>query len=160
MKGTRAAGRSRRLTIEAECICPALYNDLYGDGTLCLDTDQCNTGEAACDVNASCVDIEDGPEGAAYLCSCNTGYEGDGFTCTDIDGCADAPCYAGVSCMDISAPGTGFACGPCPDVFSGDGITCTGIDGCADAFGGGDLNWSPMTSALFPNSPVSPGFDS
>eukprot|EP01051_Picozoa_sp_SAG22_P030278 SAG22_NODE_11659_length_475_cov_0.821809_1_plen_130_part_01 len=39
-------------------------------------------------------------------CTCTSGYEGDGRTggnstgCTDIDGCATSPCFAGVSCTD------------------------------------------------------------
>ncbi len=57
---------------------------------------------------------------------------GDGVTCTDTDGCADQPCYTGVTCDDVPAPGDGFECGDCPDGYEGDGIDCTDIDGCAD----------------------------
>ncbi|KAK3271318.1 hypothetical protein CYMTET_20324, partial [Cymbomonas tetramitiformis] len=54
------------------------------------------------------------------------GFQGDGdVSCTDIDACADAPCFPGVSCNDTLAPGTGFTCGDCPEGFYGDGLNCT-----------------------------------
>ena len=59
-------------------------------------------GGLTCDFNATC-------EGDA--CVCGPGYEGDGETCTDIDGCAGDPCFAGAECMDEPAPGEGRANG-------------------------------------------------
>ena len=62
----------------------------------------------SCDVNASCVHSSGGP-----TCVCNTGYEGTGRVCADVDECAAAP--------DPCAPGTctntigGYSCDRCPD---------------------------------------------
>ena len=40
-----------------------------------------------------------------------------------------SPCFIGVQCFDVPAPGVGFTCGDCPYGFNGaglpsDGITC------------------------------------
>lgn len=92
---------------------------------------QCGGTECAlnpCFAGVACEDIGNGPVCGA----CPEGYEGDGTTCTDIDGCASGPCFAGVACTDVAAPGTGFECGECPDGYSGDGITCT-LPSCSSA---------------------------
>lgn len=85
------------------------------------------TGEdcdgTTCDANATCeVDT----------CVCGAGFEGDGETCTDIDGCADGPCFDGVICTDVAAPDEGYTCDACPTGYEGDGEVCTDIDGCVD----------------------------
>lgn len=80
----------------------------------------------SCDTNATC----DASKGE-IVCTCKTGFEGDGHVCADIDGCASNPCFSGVACTDVAAPGTGFTCGPCPTGFAGDGLNCTDIDECA-----------------------------
>ena len=38
------------------------------------------------------------------------GYEDDGETCSNINGCLGDPCFAGVQCTDVAAPGTGYTC--------------------------------------------------
>ena len=52
--------------------------DLYDSVLLlfftCTDVDECKEGTAECDTNASCNNTIGG-----YNCSCNSGYEGDGF---------------------------------------------------------------------------------
>jgi hypothetical protein len=86
-------------------------------GTECL-------GGLACD-----PEVEDcAPE-------CLVGTERDGEVCVDIDGCEGDPRFDDVACTDVSAPNTGFECGPCPDGFEGDGVTCTSTEcnpECAD----------------------------
>lgn len=77
-----------------------------------------------CDPNATCEND---------ICVCGPGYEGDGLTCTDIDGCDNEDCFGGVDCMDVPAPGEGYECGDCPPGYEGDGINCTDEDGCAGA---------------------------
>ncbi|KAK3262228.1 hypothetical protein CYMTET_28902, partial [Cymbomonas tetramitiformis] len=44
--------------------------------------------------------------------------------CVEIDGCALAPCFPGVECTDISAPGVGAVCSACPKGYLGDGRSC------------------------------------
>ena len=39
-------------------------------------------------VNGDCFDTE-----GSYDCSCSFGYDGDGFTCNDIDECAEGNEY-------------------------------------------------------------------
>ena len=45
--------------------------------TLLSDTDECSEGLNACDDNASCTNTQGG-----YNCTCNTGYAGNGSTCS------------------------------------------------------------------------------
>jgi hypothetical protein len=101
--------------------CPAGYE---GDGISCTDINGCLAH--AC-VNGTCVDLA--PPASGYSCSCDTGWEGT-YCDQDIDGCATGPCFPGVACTDVAAPGTGFTCGACPTGYEGDGISCTDINGC------------------------------
>jgi hypothetical protein len=52
------------------------------------DIDECATGVDKCDSNAICQDTE-----VRNSCTCSESYEGDEFTCTDIDTC-DCPSNA------------------------------------------------------------------
>ena len=36
------------------------------------------------------------------------------------------PCFEGVDCMDIPAPGVGAECGPCPEGYMEDQEKCIG----------------------------------
>lgn len=45
--------------------------------TLTADIDECNLGTHDCAVDAMCTDSN-----GSYTCTCNTGYAGDGKTCT------------------------------------------------------------------------------
>jgi len=47
-----------------------------------LDIDRCANGTAGCDSNAQCTHTA-----AANTCTCNSGYEGNGTTCTRFDPC-------------------------------------------------------------------------
>lgn len=108
--------------------------DAWGGGQLLLSdvrlgSPQCGAGTACldspCYPGVTCVD-----EGSGPVCGqCPSGTEGDGITCTPIDGCANNPCFPGVNCTDSNGSPV---CGPCPSGTEGDGITCTPIDGCAD----------------------------
>ena len=42
--------------------------------------------------------------------SCPSGYQGDSYNCTDINGCLHAACFCDVQCFDVPAPGTGYVC--------------------------------------------------
>ena len=41
------------------------------------DVDECTTDTHNCDANAVCTDTD-----GSFTCSCNSGYSGDGTTCT------------------------------------------------------------------------------
>ena len=57
------------------------------------------------------------------------GWEGT-YCEVDTDGCADFDCFEGVECEDVSAPGVGAVCRPCPDGYHGDGAKCAGKLSC------------------------------
>ncbi|MCP4445180.1 MAG: hypothetical protein GY811_07550 [Myxococcales bacterium] len=79
-----------------------------------------------CFEDVACSEVEGG-----YQCSdCPSGLEGDGETCSEVDGCDASPCFLGVDCTDVPAPGEGASCSDCPTGFFGNGIICTDIDGC------------------------------
>ena len=51
---------------------------LFSISSSCLDINECVSDSLnECDGNADCIDTI-----GSYNCSCNTGYEGDGFSCT------------------------------------------------------------------------------
>ena len=107
--------------------CPTGYK---GSGTTgCKKAESaCSKNNGGCDPAASC---QEGANGIVCGPCPPTGYEpgGTGDTgCVDIDGCASNPCYAGVTCEDVPAPGVGHTCGACPEGFRGDGTTCTLCD--------------------------------
>ena len=49
--------------------CTILYYYLF-----CSDINECSSNP--CDANATCTDVR-----GSFLCNCNNGYSGDGFTC-------------------------------------------------------------------------------
>jgi hypothetical protein len=85
--------------------------------------DFCDCEGLECGDNAHCEDSGGGPE-----CVCDDGYEGDGFTCTDIDECTlgTDTCDTNATCTNTDG---GYTCA-CNDGYDGDGFTCTDIDEC------------------------------
>ena len=61
---------------------------------------------------------------------CPAGTEDNGVACVDINDCDPNPCFPGVWCSDVPAPGVGFTCEECPAGTEGDGIVCTDADAC------------------------------
>lgn len=47
----------------------------------------------------------------------------------DVDGCAGMPCFEGVECMDVEAPGVGAMCGMCPEGYREEQEKCIGTRG-------------------------------
>ncbi len=85
--------------------------------------DDCDCDTSLCDANATCAE-----DGNGVICSCNTGYEGDGRSCSDVDECVAGPCDANAVCSNTLG---GFTCA-CAPGYAGDGFTCADIDECAD----------------------------
>ncbi|KAI8492289.1 hypothetical protein Bbelb_301860 [Branchiostoma belcheri] len=77
-----------------------------------------------CDANAACTDTPDG-----FTCRCDSGYRGDGFTCSDVNECSvgTPPCDSNADCTNTDGS---YTC-RCRPGYQGDGRTCTpGTDGC------------------------------
>jgi hypothetical protein len=105
----------------AVCSCPANYDDVNGDGTSCVDHDECADG--LCSPNAVCTN-----KPGTFACECKKGFNGDGIICNDVDECAfNSGCSSNATCTNL--PGT-FACA-CKPGFTGDGINCADIDECS-----------------------------
>lgn len=107
-----------------------------GDTACQIAPDSCSASpNGGCDRLTTCKDTPQGPECGA----CPPGYAGTGTTaCIDVDACAGnspPPCYPGVDCIDVNAPGLGFVCGDCPGGMYGDGKECF-ADACFTLNGG------------------------
>ena len=127
------------------CTCQDGY---FGDGIECTDSDECEDAVTAvvtagvtdpvwgmheCDVNAACVSLI-----GSYNCTCDDGFEGDGFNCTDVDECSDEThaCHVDAACNNTIGA---YEC-MCDEGLFGDGFNCTDSDECGDiaitTFGG------------------------
>ena len=113
----------------------------FGDGVSCIDSDECaildqpqvhmNVSDPLydsnmCSENGFCTNTE-----GAYNCTCNDGYEGDGFNCTNIDECAEGTdeCSEFADCTDTDGS---YNC-TCWLGYDGDGFNCTEVDECLNA---------------------------
>ncbi|KAK3238908.1 hypothetical protein CYMTET_51123 [Cymbomonas tetramitiformis] len=101
--------------------CPEGY---IGTGEAgCRERSMCHTDHGGCDSLSACTDNP--ATGFADCGPCPMGYSGTGATaCVDADGCALEPCFPGVECADVAAPGEGRTCGSCPEGYRGDGASC------------------------------------
>ena len=117
------------------CTCWLGYD---GDGFNCTEVDECVNkitqlrsmappeliGEYSyCDDNAFCTNTDGG-----YNCTCNDGFEGDGFNCTDVDECL----LEMDECSEVAFCNNwdGWYNCTCFDGYEGDGYNCTDIDEC------------------------------
>jgi hypothetical protein len=85
-------------------------------GIACGQSDPCKTNNGGCDPNASCTD-----NSGTAACACNTGYTGDGTTCT-LDPCLtnNGDCDPNATC----ASPTGTPVCSCNAGYTADGTTC------------------------------------
>ena len=102
-------------------------------GGKCEPATKCS-GSWHCHSKATCHKGDHG-----NTCSCSAGYVGNGTYCKDDDGCADGPCFKGLACKDVAAPGVGFTCPKCPPGYIGNGVKCSDVDDCDSVPCGVDL---------------------
>jgi hypothetical protein len=97
------------------------------------DVDECSLNTDNCDANATCTNTA-----GSFTCTCNSGYTGNGVTCTDIDECASNThnCDANATCTNIAGS---FTCA-CNAGYSGNGVTCTDVDECTSNTDNCDTN--------------------
>ncbi len=77
----------------------------------CENIDECADASLNdCDANASCADTD-----GSFTCTCNSGFSGDGTTCTADPACGDGTIDAGEDCDGITLP----AVLECPDGYTG-----------------------------------------
>ncbi|XP_067048022.1 loricrin-like isoform X2 [Acropora muricata] len=82
------------------------------------DVDECTVSPPFCHVNAQCSNNI-----GSYNCTCNTGYIGNGKTCTDVDECTVSPPFCHVNAQCSNNIGS-YNC-TCNTGFIGNGKTCT-----------------------------------
>ena len=104
-----------------EDYCDDSIDEGYGEGPGCIGS-ACDL----CDDNAQCIQDDDGE----FYCECDDGFDGDGFSCDDIDECAEDThsCDDNATCTNTFG---GYTCA-CDDGFEGDGFSCDDIDECAE----------------------------
>jgi hypothetical protein len=103
-------------------VCPGGDDRIDSDGDTLPDL--CDCEGVTCDENATCYNTEEGP-----VCVCDDGYEGDGFSCTDIDECALGTDTCDVHATCTNTPGS-YTC-TCDSGYSGDGHACTDVNECS-----------------------------
>ncbi|XP_033106654.1 fibrillin-1-like [Anneissia japonica] len=87
-----------------------------------VDDDECDLQTHECDANAQCENTI-----GSYDCTCNEGYSGDGFECTDINECDQTnQCDTNAECANTAGS---YDC-TCNDGYEGDGSQCTDINEC------------------------------
>ncbi|XP_066983180.1 uncharacterized protein [Macrobrachium rosenbergii] len=91
-------------------------SDVTSDIKELLSKDEC-AGATNCSANAECIDGV-----LSYRCNCRPGYQGDGFTCSDIDECSTGThkCHSRAKCANTIGS---YTC-RCRPPYSGNGYTC------------------------------------
>ena len=103
------------------CECVAGFT---GDGTTCLDLNECDLATDNCDENAECINTI-----ASFSCVCSTGFTGDGETCADDDECLlGTPCDNTANSECVNNDG-GFTC-DCVEGFVKIEENCLDLDEC------------------------------
>jgi hypothetical protein len=128
------------LGLESQCVdideCELEASSVCGPDAMCVNSEgsyqciepptvvlrnECETGEANCGENAVCTDMEEG-----FNCDCGEGYEGDGFTCCDINECDQGTANCDEHALCINLPGYYYCI--CLYGYSGNGSTCNKLE--------------------------------
>lgn len=90
-------GEIKKFGSHLECVCKQGFD---GNGTHCVDIDECKTGTAVCSKHADCVNTP-----GSYDCKCHEGFEEEipptipELMCKDIDECTERkPCHVHAEC--------------------------------------------------------------
>ncbi|KAF9421742.1 hypothetical protein HW555_002423 [Spodoptera exigua] len=118
-----------------QCICHQGWTT-NSTGIACLtDVNECESYQGPrCSVNpkVDCINLP-----GSFRCGqCPAGYEGDGYSCYDIDECTTIPnggCSPLVTCHNTIGS---RICSPCPPGYQGDGVTCSWRGTCSINHGG------------------------
>eukprot|EP00736_Rhodelphis_marinus_P004568 Rmarinus@m.29443 len=87
------------------------------------ELNECYLGTATCSEDATCADVV-----GSFECTCNTGYDGDGVSCSDVDECESGAHSCSTLATCVNSPGS-FVC-TCNAGFTGSGKICVDLDEC------------------------------
>lgn len=120
------AGRCTNTIGGFECSCetPAFVGETGRD---CVDYDECMdpTYTGFCSTESTCINGF-----GTWECVCNEGFEGDGFTCNNIDECERGldDCDPNATCTDTIGS---YRC-TCNEGWEGSGVFCRDVNECAE----------------------------
>ncbi|VDP08501.1 unnamed protein product [Soboliphyme baturini] len=113
----RCVGKSCR----RECRNAACGYSLRPDSCVISDIDECTENIHRCSPNAICRN-----EPGTYACLCRTGFEGDGYRCTERKlNCQDVQCHSDADCQIDSSNNPICVC---RSGFEGNGYVCRRIE--------------------------------
>ncbi|CDQ83637.1 unnamed protein product [Oncorhynchus mykiss] len=117
--GSHAVCNNQPGTFRCECVDGFQF---ASNGKTCVEVDRpidhCQRGTNNCDIPERARCSYTGA--SAYICSCLSGFVGDGHTCQDIDECEQGRCHQDAVCYNAQGS---FTC-QCRPGFHGDGFRC------------------------------------
>uniref|UniRef100_A0A674BYI3 Nidogen 1 n=1 Tax=Salmo trutta TaxID=8032 RepID=A0A674BYI3_SALTR len=121
--GSHAICNNQPGTFRCECVDGFQF---ASNGKTCVEVDRlidhCQRGTNNCDIPERAYCTYTGA--SAYVCSCLSGFVGDGHTCQDIDECEQGRCHRDAVCYNSQGS---FTC-QCRPGFHGDGFQCAQLE--------------------------------